>query len=381
MSPNLCFRCGTVIDGVSAAPLSDMVVKVAGGRITVIQPASQADGWDYDWSQYTVLPGLIDSHDHLLLDPGDEVAQFREHETETLARADVNAGNILRAGITTLRDCGGWHQLDFMMRDRIVAGAATGPRTLVSGVPLTVKEGHLSIWGGGVSTLHEMRAAVRTQVRRGADFIKVFVTGGLYQDDDKRLRPAFSPDALRVIVDEAHASNRRVVAHCHGGPGAMAAIEAGVDTIEHGIYCTREDFDAMAEKCIPLVVTFNVFDQVARNQSLDGDLRDKFRRAVDTYRQTLSVVREARVLVGVGSDTEHTDLVSELRALIAAGYTHGEAIRAATVNGAGVCGLDDVGTIAVGQRADLIAVNGDPTTDIGALHHVVHVVSGGNLVS
>jgi imidazolonepropionase-like amidohydrolase len=225
-----------------------------------------------------------------------------------------------------------------------------------------------------------MRRAVRSQAAAGADFIKVFVTGGLYADDAERLKPAFSPDALRVIIDEAHALGRRVIAHCHGGLGALAAIESGVDSIEHGIYCHREDFDAMAERRVPLVVTFNVFDKLARDQALAPDLRAKFGNAVETYRSTLMIAHEAGVIVGIGSDTIHADLVSEMGALRAAGFSGMEVVRAATVNGAVCCGLTDVGTIEAGRRADLIAVHGDPTRDHAALNDIVHVIRGGSLI-
>jgi imidazolonepropionase-like amidohydrolase len=383
MSSIGAIRCGMLIDGTGAPPRHDVVIDFAGDRIATVAPSDEVappSGAVHDWSEFTIVPGLVDSHDHLILNPGDEVAQFHEGDEATLHRGETNASRILHSGITTLRDCGGWHHLDLAMRTRIDCGSVEGPRTLVSGVPLTITGGHLSIWGGGVSTFKAMRKAVRSQVAAGADFIKIFVTGGLYQDDDKRLRAAFSPDALRVIIDEAHAAGRRVIAHCHGGPGALAAVEAGVDSIEHGIYCTREDFDAMAERTTPLVVTYNVFDQAAADTSLAADLRAKFRNAVETYHSTLTIVRDAKVTVGIGSDTIHTDLVSEMQALIRAGFSNLEVLQAATVNGAHVCGLTAVGTVAAGKQADLVAVRGDPLRDINVLRTVSHVVKGGQLV-
>jgi imidazolonepropionase-like amidohydrolase len=382
MSGLITIRCGKLIDGTGAPARHAVAIALVGDRFgTIGEPDGLGNGGrEYDWSDFTILPGLVDSHDHLILDPGDEVAQFHETDEQTLRRGGANARRILRSGITTLRDCGGWHHLDLTMRALITSGAAEGPRTLVSGVPLTITGGHLSIWGGGVETFDAMRKAVLAQSAAGADFIKVFVTGGLYESDDKRLRAAFSPDALRVIIDEAHAAGRRVIAHCHGGPGTLAAVEAGVDSIEHGIYCDRDDFDAMAEKGVPLVVTFNVFDQLAGDRSLNPELRAKFRNATETYKNTLMLAREAKVRVGVGSDTIHTDLVSEMRALVAAGFTNLEALQAATVNGAVVCGLEDVGTIETGRRADLIAVRDDPTKDLTVLRDVVHVIRGGALV-
>jgi imidazolonepropionase-like amidohydrolase len=373
-------RCGALIDGKAAAPRANATLAIAGDRILGVSDRIAGAAVDHDWSDLTVLPGLIDSHDHLLLDPGDEVAQFNASDESTLARGRYNAHHMLRAGITTLRDCGGWHHLDLAMRREIDSGATPGPRTLVSGVPLTIPDGHLSIWGGGVKTFDAMRRAVRSQATAGADFIKIFVTGGLYADDAERLKPAFSPDALRVVIDEAHSLGRRVIAHCHGGPGTLAAVEAGVDSIEHGVYCRREDFDAMGERRVPLVVTFNVFDRLAEDQALAPDLRAKFRNAVETYRGTLSVAREAGVIVGIGSDTVHADLVSEMRALRAAGFSGMEAVQAATANGAVCCGLPDVGTIEAGRRADLVAVRGDPSRDPAVLNDIVHVVRGGNLI-
>ena len=376
----LTIRCGSLIDGNGDTPRAKIALAIAGEQILSVGSATPGAAVDHDWSELTVLPGLIDSHDHLLLDPGDEVAQFNEGDESTLARGRSNAKHLLRAGITTLRDCGGWHHLDLAMRREIEDGTTLGPRTLASGVPLTIPGGHLSIWGGGVETFDAMRRAVRRQAAAGVDFIKIFVTGGLYADDRERLKPAFSPDALRVIIDEAHALGRQVIAHCHGGPGTLAAVEAGVDLIEHGIYCHREDFDAMAERGVPLVVTFNVFDKLAEDQTLAADLRLKFRNAIDAYRGTLMVAREAGVIVGIGSDTVHADLVSEMRALRAAGFSGMEALQAATANGANCCGLSDVGTIEPGRRADLIAVRGDPSRNPAVLSDVLHVIRGGRLI-
>src|SRR5262249_31582597 len=163
--------------GTDAPVRYDAVIEIIDGRFgAVVTDTSPGLVVDYDWRGLTVMPGLVDSHDHLILDPGDEVAQANEEAETTLGRGEANARRILRSGITSLRDCGGWHHLDIAMRDRIDRGLAEGPRTLVSGVPLTITGGHLSIWGGGVSTFAAMREAVRRQAAAGADFIKVFVT-------------------------------------------------------------------------------------------------------------------------------------------------------------------------------------------------------------
>jgi imidazolonepropionase-like amidohydrolase len=370
-------RCGVLIDGVRG-PARGQTVVVSEGRIRSVERSAPDDGGPgvLDWSAYTVLPGLVDAHDHVTLDVGDEEAQSRAPDATIALRGVANAQQSLRAGVTTIRDCGAKAAIDLALRTSFTADIM-GPRLLVSGMPLTPPDGPCAFLGGVVASTAEIRASIRRQVEAGVDFIKVFVTGGIFAADGDVLRPLFSQDDLTVVVQEAHRLGRRVSAHCHGGPGAGLAIRAGVDTLEHGLFLTREDLAALAAAGIPLVVTWRVYEDLRQRDDVPAAVREACGRVVTRYRDTIRGAREAGVRVALGTDTVHADLAAEVQALVEAGFSPLEAISAATAHGAAVCDLADVGRIEPGMRADLIAVNGDPLTDPAALRRVAHVMRDG----
>jgi imidazolonepropionase-like amidohydrolase len=375
-------KCGRLVDGAGAAPRPGALVEVRDGRIAAVGgpgPALAAD--TLDWSAYTVLPGLIDAHDHLTLDLGDEEAQSRMPEAWTVLQGAGNAARILAAGITTLRDCGARRHLDVQLKRAIAGGLIRGPRLSVSGVPLTITGGQCWFLGGEVDSPDEIRRIVRRQAKAGADWIKVFVTGGVATRGTNMLRAAFSGADLRVLVEEAHAVDRLVVAHCHGGPGTRSAIEAGVDTLEHGVYVTREDLERLAERRIPLVITYGVYERGARSQDVPPFFREKCVEVMGRYLETIATARELGVRIAVGTDTVHCDLAAELFALKQAGYSAAEAVQAATRWGAEALRLPSVGTVEAGKSADLVAVEGDPHEDLAAIGRVRGVMQGGEIVS
>jgi imidazolonepropionase-like amidohydrolase len=267
------------------------------------------------------------------------------------------------------------------LRQDIVAGSIAGPRLLVSGTPLTVAGGQCWFLGGAVSSTPEIRALVQRQVALGADCVKVFVTGGLATPGSGLARAQFSEDELSVIVEEARRAGRRVIAHCHGGPGLVAALRAGVDTVEHGLFLSSEDLGRLAEARVPLVVTREVYVRFAVEPTVSAEARRWCTEAAEAYLGVLAGTRRAGVTVAVGTDTVHGDLVAELEALVAAGFTRAEAVQAATATGARVCGLTDVGRVAPGLRGDLVACEGDPLADLAALRRVRHVVCNGKVVA
>jgi imidazolonepropionase-like amidohydrolase len=334
-----------------------------------------------DWSAYTVLPGLIDAHDHLTLDLGDEEAQSRMPEAWTVLQGAGNAARILAAGITTLRDCGARGHLDVQLKKAIAGGLIRGPRLLISGVPLTVTGGQCWFLGGEVDSPDEIRRIVRQQAKAGADWIKVFVTGGVATRGSNMLRAAFSAADLKVLVQEAHEADRLVVAHCHGGPGTRYAIEAGVDTLEHGVYVTREDLEQLAARRIPLVITYGVYERGARSTDVPPFFRDKCVEVMARYLETIQTAREVGVRIAVGTDTVHRDLAAELAALKQAGYSAAEAVQAATRWGAEALHLPSVGTVEAGKSADLVAVEGNPYDDLTAIGRVRGVMQAGELMS
>jgi imidazolonepropionase-like amidohydrolase len=374
-------KCGTLLDGTGGLPRRGAIVRVADGRIASVEGERPPGGEPVvDWSAHTVLPGLIDAHDHLTLDLGDEEAQSRMPETWTTLQGAGNAARILAAGITTMRDCGGRLGLDVQLKRAIEAGMIRGPRVLVAGVPLTVTGGQAWFLGGEADSPGDIRRLIRQQVKAGADWIKVFVTGGVATRGSNMLRAQFSAEDLRVIVEETHTAERRVVAHCHGGPGTRAAIEAGVDTLEHGVYLTREELEGLARQRIPLVITYGVYERGMRSETVPAFFRERCGEVIERYLETIALARELGVRIAVGTDTVHCDMVAELRALRKAGYSAGEAVRAATGWGAEALGLSSVGTVEAGRHADLIAVEGDPYEDVEAIGRVRGIMRGGEVV-
>ena len=373
-------KCGVLLDGSGGPPRRGAVVEVRDGSIVAVhgRPPSTAEAL-VDWGAFTVLPGLIDAHDHLTLDLGDEELQSREPETWTVLKASGTAARIVSAGITTLRDCGARRQLDLQVRTAIASGLIRGPRLLVSGVPLTISGGACWFLGGEVDGPVEIRRLIRQQAKAGVDWIKVFVTGGAASKGANMLRAAFSAEDLRIIVEEAHELERRVVVHCHGGPGARFAIEAGADTIEHGVYFTRDDLELLAGRGIPLVITYGVYEQGMHSPDVPAFFREKCVEVMARYLTTIAAAREVGVRIAVGTDTVHRDLVAELRALQKAGYRAAEALQACTGWAADVLGLQHVGRVEPGKVADLVAVEGDPLEDIAAVGRVRGVMQAGVL--
>jgi len=205
------------------------------------------------------------------------------------------------------------------------------------------------------------------------------MTGGAASKGANMLRAAFSAEDLRIIMEEAHELERRVVVHCHGGPGARFAVEAGADTIEHGVYFTRDDLALLAARGVPLVITYGVYEQGMHSPDVPAFFRDKCVEVMTRYLTTIATAREVGVRIAVGTDTVHRDLGAELRALEKAGYRPAEALQACTGWAADVLGLPLVGRVEPGKAADLVAVEGNPLEDVAAVGRVRGVMQAGHL--
>ena len=378
---DLFIRCGGLLDGTGRASLPGAVVEVHDGRIAAVHQQAPAamHGTVVDWSPFTVLPGLIDAHDHLTLDLGDEELQSREPEVWTALKGAATAERILSSGITTLRDCGARRHIDLQLRAAIAGGLVRGPRVLVSGVPLTISGGPCWFLGGEVDGPTEIRRLIRQQAKAGVDWIKVFMTGGAASKGTNMLRSIFTGEEMRIIVEEAHEAERRVVVHCHGGPGVRHAVLAGADTIEHGVYFSRADLELLAARGVPLVVTYGVYERGVDAPDVPAFFRERCVDVMAQYRETIALAREVGVRIAVGTDTVHQDLVAELRALEKAGYRASDALQACTGWAAEVLRLPQVGTVENGKVADLVAVEGNPLQDIGAIGRVRAVMQAGNV--
>ena len=328
----------------------------------------------------TMLPGIIDCHDHFCIDIGDEEAQGAEPAEYLAFVCAKNARNILRAGVTTVRSVGEKSLLGPMVRRAISEDIIQGPRVITSG-RLIVRTG-----GHGWFLAHEadgpdgLRAAVREEVKRGVDLIKIMVSGGVSTSGSDVLAPELTDEEVYAVVDEAHRRGRKVAAHGHGGPGVAAAVRAGVDSIEHGIFLTQEDVDLMIEHGTYLVVTAGVFHEILHSPQVPAFMKAKLADAEAGFMRMLESTVGSGLKVALGTDENHGKVYYEMQILRRAGYTPMDALLAGTRNAADLCGLaNDIGTLEPGKFADLIAVKGDPLADPGVLADVPFVMKGGKI--
>jgi imidazolonepropionase-like amidohydrolase len=379
--------CGRLIDGTGGPVHEHVVIVVRDGRIAQIaQGPEAADAWSQtseariDLSDHTVLPGLIDCHDHVGFDLGDIGAQVAEGEVRLTLRAARTCAAALDAGITTLRDMGEPDGLAVSWRDAAADGALEAPRLVVAGTWITRTGGHVWMAGREADGPAEIVRAVREQARAGVDWIKLVITGGNTTPGSDPVAPGFTPEEIRTAVEAAHFVGLPVTAHVHGGTGLRDAVAAGIDCIEHATFAGREDLELMRERGVTLVSTFGVLDVGASATHLAPEVQAKFGRARERCLEALSAARELGLTIAVGTDLNHADMVGELSGLMAAGFTAMESITAATRTGAEVLGLDDTGLIAPGRRADLIAVSGAPLEDVTVLRDVDLVMRRGMVV-
>ncbi len=393
---------GRLIDGRSAAPRTNQVVLIEGDRITAVGPRATVripnGAQVIDLSGQTVMPGLIDVHTHLtaipeLFNTGDYIGITAPARA---LRAVENARATLLSGFTTVRDVGAASGVDVALRDAIAAGRIAGPRMLVSTLPL-------SITGGGMDannvapeyTLSNpfahivdgpsaVRLAVRTNRKRGADWIKLYATGSIGSSNSDPNAAQFSAEELRVAVEEARALGMSVAAHAHGTRGIRYAVEAGATSIEHGSLLDDATIRLMKQRGTWLVADLYgdewfetegrdsgaPAEQLAKNTALSRRFRDSARRA-----------HAAGVRIAFGSDSGvyPFGLAGRQFALMEdIGMTPTQAIRSATADAAELLGMNDqIGTVEPGKLADLIAVHGDPLRDVRVLEDVKFVMKAG----
>ncbi len=353
-----------------------------------------------DLSSRTVLPGLIDAHVHLSGDPGGEF--WREaidtDEYATLVGAK-NARITLRAGFTTVRDVGSGPQVGFALRRATAEGVIEGPRIIAAGAAISIIGGHGDVTGFRPEVIEALSAhntctgpvqcaeRVREASRAGADMIKITATGGVLSQQARGLGQHFTDDELRAIVETAHSLGLKVAAHAHSARGIEAAARAGVDSIEHGTFADAAALQAMRRSNSVLVPTLMAFTGIR-----EGLAANRYTPPVAAkVRETLAVVgraarqaRAAGVPIVFGTDAavyEHGRNAQEFSQLVElAGMSPAEAIVSATTAAARLLGLEnEVGRIAPGYSADLIAVGGDPLADVRALEHVAFVMVRGRI--
>jgi imidazolonepropionase-like amidohydrolase len=402
----LYIRAGTLIDGTGAAPRRDVAILVKGERIEAVAPAKglppPAGAHVLDLSGATVLPGLIDCHDHLTgeLKKGWEWEGVTRTPVDAAIAGTLYALRTLRAGFTTVRNVGDSGGESLALRRAIDEGLIEGPRILSAGQALSITGGH-GDWSNGFrpdlrlagtgpieagicDSPDECRAAVRYQVKQGADLIKISATGGVLSPGDEIGARQFGDDELRAIIVEAHALGRKVAAHAHGTAGIKAAVLAGVDSIEHGSILDDEAVRMMKERGTFLVPTL-LAGETVQAQATAGEMpefaRDKALAVRPLQQASFRKAVAAGVRIAFGTDSgvsSHGENAREFELMVEGGMKPMDAIVAATRSAAELLGRSqDLGTIEPGKYADLVAFDGDPLKEIGVLRRPAAVVKGG----
>ncbi|MCC7268376.1 MAG: amidohydrolase family protein [Caulobacteraceae bacterium] len=375
---------------------------IQGGRIVGVEDGfvQRPGAKVIDLSGQFVLPGLIDSHVHLLHEngPGDKMDRVTRTTADWAIMGVPFAKKTLEAGFTTVANLGDENDSILALRDGIARGDVEGPRVVAAGSVISPHGGEGDVYGYRWDVIRavqrptlcsgpdECRKVVRQQVQKGADIIKIVATGAVLSDAAQGVDQQFDDDELQAIVHTAHALGRKVAAHAHGTVGVNAALRAGVDSIEHGTFIDADSMKLFKARGSYLVPTLMAGDTVTGwandpNSFLSPQAREKALlvgpRMIDATRRA----HEAGVKIAFGTDSsvsKHGDNAREFELLVRAGLTPLEAIQTATVNGAAHLGLSArVGSLAPGKAADVVAVNGDPLADVSVLRHVNFVMKAG----
>ncbi len=388
-SPRMFLTARRLFDGRTPQAFDDWAIAVEGGRIVDLgrRTASLSPAAVVDLGDATLLPGLIDVHQHLAFDAShDPVASLQSlDDTALLRRMRLAAQRALAVGITTIRDLGDRGYLGLALRDSFRSGPEVGPRILAAGPPLTVPGGHCWFLGGEAEGPDGVRQAVRDRVAHGVDVIKIMATGGVLTTRYGPHESQYTRAELAAAVDEAHAHGLKLAAHAHGSRGIADALAAGADSIEHCTFFTAEGVDADPE----------LLERLARSDvaiCVDGaflpgadappaDIRQRVDAIINNHR---TLFRAGGRIVcssdaGVGPSKPHHVLPHGVVAFLPTiGMTNAQAITATTAVAAEVCGIaDTVGTLEPGKDADILAVAGNPLEDLTAIHDVIAVYTRG----
>ena len=399
-------HAGTLLDRPGKAPRRNASILVRGGKIEAVQDGfvTPAGATVIDLRDRFVLPGLIDSHVHLDSDrAGNEGLLAGVTESTELGAYETqwNARKTLEAGFTTVRNLGDGGAT-LALREAISRGWAAGPRIVDAGQSISTTSGHMDARLGLREELHdafgghenlcdgpdECRKAVRRQIGRGADVIKIATTGGVNSRIGAGLGKQLFDDEAKAIVDTAHLYGKKVAVHAHGADGIAVALRAGADSIEHGTLIDDESirlFRQTGAYYVPTLSTVNGYlERIAANpNAYPPDVRAKIDWRIGITGEALRKAVPAGVKIAFGTDagvSKHGRNADEFELMVKHGMTPATAIHAATVNAADLLGLaSEIGTLEAGKAADIIAVAGDPLADVTVLKRVGFVMKSGKV--
>ncbi|HVU22199.1 MAG TPA: amidohydrolase family protein [Rhizomicrobium sp.] len=406
IAKDIVIHAGHLLDGESRTERANVSILIHDDRITAVQNGFiTPDGAEViDLSSATVLPGLIDCHDHITatFDGGNPVAEAVTRTSFDDAFLSVNnARNTLLAGFTTIRDVGADPNVVIALKKAVAHGEVAGPRMFVAGPPLGPTGGHSDPSNGFDPSLHgdgwtdwivdspeAARHAVRKLHQMGADLIKIMPSGGVLSIADDPNLQLMADDEIKAVIDTAHSLHMKVAAHAHGTQAINHTVALGVDSIEHGSFADAESYKLMKQHgtyLVPTMLIAHAVVEIAKThpEQLNPSSAAKALQVGPRIRDNLGNAYKAGVKIAFGTDeglVAHGLNAQEFALMVDAGMTPADAIMAATHNAADLIGdSKDIGSIQSGRYADIIAVSGDPLADVTQLEHVQFVMKGGKV--
>ncbi|HJY29891.1 MAG TPA: amidohydrolase family protein [Pyrinomonadaceae bacterium] len=399
-------KAARLIDGTGAAPINNAVVVVTDNTINAVGTAGSvrvpANAKVIDLGDVTLLPGFIDAHTHLigrvLGDPAGDNAGVRDFESFAAIISVEHARSTLMAGFTSVRNVGASGKFDDMaLRKAIDEGWTPGPRMMSAGHAIGMRGGHCDENGfrpglfdpgieeGIADGPDQIRAAVRYQIKYGADVIKTCATGGVLSEGDAVGATQYTYEELKAMVDEANKLERKVAAHAHGTEGIKLAVRAGVSSIEHGSFLDDEGARMMKERGTFLVPTLSASEAVeraAKSGVLKGLRAEKALAAAAAARHAIKLAVATKIPIALGTDAgvvPHGSNAHEFVLMVQwGGMSNMDSILAGTLNAAKLLGWDKhLGSLQTGKWADIVAVSGDPLASIENMQKVVFVMKNG----
>jgi imidazolonepropionase-like amidohydrolase len=402
----VALRAARLVDGTGAPTVLNAIVIVAKNKISVVGDATTVripSGVKViDLGDVTLLPGFIDAHTHLigrvLGDPEGDMAAVKDYEAFGAILGVNHARSTLMAGFTTVRNVGAAGPFsDMALRKAIDEGWTPGPRMVTAGHSLGITGGHCdnngfrpglldrSIADGIANGPDEIRAAVRYQIKYGADLIKTCATGGVLSEGDAVGTTQYSFEEMKAMVDEASQHHRKVAAHAHGTEGIKIATRAGVVSIEHGSFLDEEGARMMVERgtfLVPTMMAGEAVERAAKSGVLKGLRAEKALAAASAMRNAIKIAVANKVQIALGTDAgviPHGTNAREFVLMVEwGGMSNMDALKAGTINAATLLGWEkNAGSLAPGKWADIVAVSGDPLKDIHATEKVVFLMKNG----